>query len=69
MHYSHLWRTHLERLYNLYSDRKLKVALDPKLFLGVKSIADAVEYLHSGQSIGKVVVCIDPSFSQVIARL
>lgn len=69
MHYSHLWRTHLERLYNLYSDQKLKVALDPKPFLGVKSVADAVEYLHSGQSLGKVVVRIDPSFGQGIARL
>uniref|UniRef100_A0A0C9S9S3 TSA: Wollemia nobilis Ref_Wollemi_Transcript_6723_2396 transcribed RNA sequence n=1 Tax=Wollemia nobilis TaxID=56998 RepID=A0A0C9S9S3_9CONI len=69
MHYSHLWRTHLERLYNLYIDGKLKVALDPKQFLGVKSVADAVEYLHSGQSVGKVVVCIDPTFTQRTSRL
>ncbi|KAH9314268.1 hypothetical protein KI387_022895, partial [Taxus chinensis] len=53
MHYTHLWHTHLERLYNLFGDRRLKAALDPKQFLGVKSVADAVEYLHSGQSMGK----------------
>jgi len=69
MNYPHLWRVHMERLHNLYTTGKLKIALDPKQFLGVKSVADAVEYLHSGQSIGKVVVCMDPSFSQVTARL
>ena len=32
----------------------VQVAVDPKKFLGLSSVADAVEYLHSGQSIGKV---------------
>ncbi|KAH7517970.1 hypothetical protein FEM48_Zijuj09G0120800 [Ziziphus jujuba var. spinosa] len=45
------------------------VALDPKQFLGIHSVADAVEYLHSGRSVGKVVVCIDPTFSQKTAKL
>ncbi|PWA79250.1 Alcohol dehydrogenase, C-terminal [Artemisia annua] len=45
------------------------VAIDPKSFVGVQSVADAVEYLHSGKSVGKVVVCIDPSFSQQTAKL
>ncbi|KAI3788412.1 hypothetical protein L2E82_01177 [Cichorium intybus] len=40
------------------------VAIDPKSFVGVQSVADAVEYLHSGKSVGKVIVCIDPNFSQ-----
>lgn len=31
-----------------------KVAIDPKRFLGVHSVADAVEYLYSGKSTGKV---------------
>lgn len=31
-----------------------QVFLDPKKFLGVASVADAVEYLHSGRSVGKV---------------
>lgn len=69
MNYPHLWRIHMERLHNLFTTGKLKIALDPKQFLGVKSVADAVEYLHSGQSIGKVVVCIDPSFGEITARL
>lgn len=67
--YSHLWRQHLEKLYDLYSLGMLKVNLDPKSFVGLHSVADAVEYLHSGKSIGKVVVCIDPNFSQVAAKL
>ncbi|KAG8368352.1 hypothetical protein BUALT_Bualt15G0036600 [Buddleja alternifolia] len=44
------------------------VALDPKQFLGVHSVADAVDYLHSGKSVGKVVVCIDPTFSHRLAK-
>ena len=43
----------LNGFYNL-SSCSYQVALDPKPFLGVKSVADAVEYLHSGQSLGKV---------------
>ncbi|KAF7810910.1 prostaglandin reductase-3 [Senna tora] len=67
--YSHLWRQHLDRLVNLYYKGKLKVALDPKPFLGLHSVADAVEYLHSGKSVGKVVVCLDPAFHNQIAKL
>lgn len=62
--YSHLWQQHLDKLFDLFSSGKLKVAVDPKKFIGVGSVADAVEYLHSGSSLGKVVVCIDPTFSQ-----
>ncbi|RLM85720.1 hypothetical protein C2845_PM04G18140 [Panicum miliaceum] len=51
--YAHLWQDHLEKLFNLYASGKLKVFLDPKKFLGVASMADAVEYLHSGRSVGK----------------
>ncbi|XVF01244.1 hypothetical protein REPUB_Repub04eG0071300 [Reevesia pubescens] len=67
--YSHLWKEHLDRLFHLYSSGKLKVAIDPKRFLGLHSVADAVEHLHSGKSTGKVVVCIDPSFEQKMAKL
>lgn len=35
------------------------MALDPTPFLGLESVADAVEHLHSGRSIGKV---FSPSF-------
>ncbi|KAG8368363.1 hypothetical protein BUALT_Bualt15G0037700 [Buddleja alternifolia] len=66
--YAHLWQEHLDKLVDLYSSGKLKVALDPKQFLGVHSVADAVDYLHSGKSVGKVVVCIDPTFSHRLAK-
>ncbi|KAF4382451.1 hypothetical protein G4B88_011403 [Cannabis sativa] len=45
------------------------VVVDPKQFLGVNSVADAVEYLHSGKSVGKVVVCIDPTYGNQMAKL
>ncbi|PWZ12365.1 Prostaglandin reductase-3 [Zea mays] len=67
--YAHLWQDHLEKLFNLYSSGKLKVFVDPKKFVGVASVADAVEYLHSGRSVGKVVVCMDPSYGQTLAKL
>uniref|UniRef100_A0A0A9EB63 Alcohol dehydrogenase-like C-terminal domain-containing protein n=1 Tax=Arundo donax TaxID=35708 RepID=A0A0A9EB63_ARUDO len=64
-----MWQDHLDKLFDLYASGKLKVSLDPKKFVGVASLADAVEYLHSGKSIGKVVVCIDPSYSRTVAKL
>ncbi|PWA53987.1 ARP protein (REF) [Artemisia annua] len=67
--YAHLWQQHLDNLVHLFSVGKLKVAIDLKIFVGVQSVVDAVEYLHSGKSVGKVVVCIDPSFSQQTAKL
>ncbi|XP_022763359.1 prostaglandin reductase-3-like isoform X2 [Durio zibethinus] len=53
----------------LLSKSQTVVAIDPKRFLGLHSVADAVEYLHSGKSTGKVVVCIDPNFEQQMAKL
>jgi NADPH-dependent curcumin reductase CurA len=47
---------HLVRLMDLYREGKLQVAIDDTPFVGVESVADAVEYLHSGKSSGKVVV-------------
>lgn len=67
--YIQFWNEHLNKLFDLYSSGKLKVSMDPKKFLGLASVADAVEHLHSGQSLGKVVVCVDPAFAQQTARL
>ncbi|XP_073270357.1 uncharacterized protein [Primulina huaijiensis] len=67
--YAHFWQNHLDRLVDLYSSGKLKVTVDPKPFFGIHSVADAVDYLHSGKSVGKVVVCIDPAFSPRQAKL
>ncbi|BBN17225.1 prostaglandin reductase 3 [Marchantia polymorpha subsp. ruderalis] len=58
--YTRMWRDHAARLTKLYLDKKLKVTVDSKLFAGVEAIADAVEHLHSGQSLGKVVVRLAP---------
>ncbi|KFK36022.1 hypothetical protein AALP_AA4G067700 [Arabis alpina] len=62
--YSQLWKQNLDKLIHLYSLRKLKVGIDQKKFIGLNSVVDAVEYLHSGKSTGKVIVCIDPTFEQ-----
>ncbi|KAL3730543.1 hypothetical protein ACJRO7_027543 [Eucalyptus globulus] len=67
--YSHFWQEHLDRLFQLYSRGQLKVAIDPRRFVGLNAVADAVEHLHSGKSIGKVVVCMDPTFTDQVARL
>ncbi|KAL8097101.1 hypothetical protein AgCh_030270 [Apium graveolens] len=68
-HYTHVWQQHLDKLVQLYTMGKLKVLIDPKRFLGLHSVADAVEHLHSGKSVGKVVVCIDPSYSNQSSKL
>ncbi|KAG2304996.1 hypothetical protein Bca52824_033647 [Brassica carinata] len=59
----------LDKLFHLYSLGKLKVGIDQKKFIGLNAVADAVEYLHSGKSTGKVVVCIDPTFEHTMSRL
>lgn len=60
LHYTKNWREHFARLYHLYSSGMLKVAIDPTEFVGLSSVPDAVEYLQSGKSFGKVVVRIAP---------
>lgn len=67
--YAQFWQEHLDKLMALYTSGKLKVVVDPKPFLGIHSAADAVDHLHSGQSVGKVVVCMDPTFSNRLAKL
>ncbi|CAH1427323.1 unnamed protein product [Lactuca virosa] len=44
MQYPHLWQQHLDNLVHLFSVGRLKVAIDPKSFVGVQFVADAVEY-------------------------
>jgi hypothetical protein len=50
---------HLRHLIELLHRDDLYVAIDERVFHGIESIPDAVEYLHSGQSQGKVVVRFD----------
>jgi NADPH-dependent curcumin reductase CurA len=61
-HYRKLFKEHIEKLYNLYSAGDLKITIDPTRFVGLNSVADAVEYLHSGHSIGKVYLFSHPLF-------
>jgi NADPH-dependent curcumin reductase CurA len=46
----------MAKLVELYQAGKLQVEVDPKAFNGVEQVADAVDYLHTGKSAGKVVV-------------
>lgn len=46
----------MTELVNLYETGNLYAAVDPTPFQGVDAVVDAVEYLHSGKSSGKVVV-------------
>ena len=55
-HFSTYYREHAGRLFQLIGEGKLHVAVDPTEFHGLDAVTDAVEYLHSGQSMGKVVV-------------
>lgn len=48
--------SHLEKLMRQVANGDIKPLLDPKVFQGIESAADALEYLHSGKNTGKVVV-------------
>lgn len=71
IHHTKLWRRHLNRLVQQVREGKLKVALDStssssgsggrgRRFVGLESVPDAIEWLQSGKSFGKVYVQIDP---------
>lgn len=47
---------HLEKLMGQVANGDIKPLLDPKVFQGIESAADALEYLHAGENTGKVVV-------------
>ncbi|MDX1991091.1 MAG: zinc-binding dehydrogenase [bacterium] len=47
---------HMAKLIGLLDEGRLNAVIDPTEFRGVEGCIDAVEYLHSGQSSGKVVV-------------
>ncbi len=55
-HFREHFQAHTLKLMGLVQEGKLDVAIDERPFEGVESIVDAVEYLHSGESRGKVVV-------------
>jgi threonine dehydrogenase-like Zn-dependent dehydrogenase len=50
-------RSHLQRLIDLVAAGRLQVALDSsRRFVGLESVPEAVDWLQSGKSSGKVVV-------------
>lgn len=55
------WPEARRRMFDLYSSGKLRVVLDEKQWTGLEGVFDAVEHLLSGQSMGKVVVDLQPS--------
>eukprot|EP00850_Spirogloea_muscicola_P016453 SM000133S26819 [mRNA] locus=s133:198414:204707:- [translate_table: standard] len=53
VHYTSHWKRHLAKLSALHKAGLLQVSVDPAKFHGLRSVPEAVEYLHSGKSIGK----------------
>ena len=45
-----------QRLFELYYDGKLEAWVDPAQFKGVEAVTDAMEFMLSGQALGKVVI-------------
>ena len=48
-----------QHMLQLYYDGKIKSQVDPTDFVGLESVADAVEYMLAGKNAGKVVIKID----------
>jgi prostaglandin reductase 3 len=49
-------RVHMDKLIGLVNEGKLVAEIDPTHFVGLESVADAVDYLYAGKNKGKVVV-------------
>lgn len=67
--------SHFRNLVQLYSTGKLAATVDfgdgylKGPFKGVESVFDAVDYLYTGKSAGKVVVDLDPGESLTFSKL
>jgi len=55
-HYTEHFRAHTAELLGMVRQGSLRAAIDDRPFEGIGAVVDAVEYLHSGKSRGKVVV-------------
>jgi hypothetical protein len=55
-HYAEHFTEHMNKLMRLQESGAIQVSIDDHVFEGIEQVADAVEYLHSGKSRGKVVV-------------
>jgi NADPH-dependent curcumin reductase CurA len=54
------WPAARDTLFDLYRRREIRVTFDDQPFNGLPQVYDAVERLLSGQSMGKVIVNLDP---------
>lgn len=55
-HFPEYFRSHTNKLFRLYASGSLDIYIDDAGFEGIEDVPDAVEYLQSGESMGKVVV-------------
>jgi hypothetical protein len=55
-HFAEHFAEHMNKLMRLQESGALTVSIDDRVFEGIEQVPDAVEYLHSGASKGKVVV-------------
>ncbi|KAI9488170.1 zinc-binding alcohol dehydrogenase domain-containing protein 2-like protein [Zychaea mexicana] len=58
--YLHLYPSHMQKLVKLFQEGKLKVEIDSAGLDGIEHVVDGVEYLHSGNNKGKVVIPLLP---------
>lgn len=57
-HFQKYADAHFAQLVALQQQGVISSNIDPRPFNGLESVADAVEYLHSGANVGKVVVTL-----------
>ena len=62
------FRRHMARLVAMHAAGTLRVALDPRPFRGLAQAADAVEHLHSGKSLGKVLLQVPQQLPRELER-
>lgn len=55
-HFAEHFRSHMNKLLRQQQSGGLDISIEDALFEGVEAVPDAVEYLQSGESMGKVVV-------------
>ncbi|DAZ97525.1 TPA: hypothetical protein N0F65_003011 [Lagenidium giganteum] len=54
-HAKHL-AAHMEKLLALIAEKKLNAGIDPVEFVGLESVADALDHIFAGKNVGKVMV-------------
>lgn len=55
-HFAEHFGAHMQKLRQLHRNGALDIQIDDRVFEGVEDVREAVEYLQSGKSMGKVVV-------------